>query len=429
VSGREPAGSDGSSGVPARAIEPSLDRALDRELEKLGAGALVILSGAGGSEPDLARHTGAAKLGESFVVHAKGDPPRLGYFTPMERDEAAATGLRLLEPERLDVAKRAKDHATAGGYLAAVIAEALRQSGVAPGVVAVAGGWPAGALVEAVGALAEEGYRLVSGTEAARRLRKSKRAAELDEIRRVARVTVDAFRAVAARLATATVRDGELWSAGERLTVAHLKREIALLFAAHELTQPRTNIVAPGEEAGVPHTAGTAERALRDREAVIVDLFPKGLLYADCTRTLCAGPPPEPVLRAHADVLAALELAQARARAGTRGFEVQQAICDLFAARGWPTPLDTPGTLRGYVHNLGHGVGYELHELPSFKQTASEEESVLEVGDVITLEPGLYEPGPGGWGVRLEDLLVVTADGLDNLTPLPYALDPKAWAS
>jgi Xaa-Pro aminopeptidase len=401
--------------------------ALDRELERLGARALLVLSGTAGSEPDLARFVGAAKLGEAFVIQAKGAAPRLGYFTPMERDEAAATGLALLEPERLDVAKRAKDYPTAGGHLAAVLAEALRQSGVAPGTIAVAGGWPAGALVEAIVALAGEGYRLVSATEAARRLRKRKRGAELAEIRRVAEVTVAAFRAVASRLASAAVRDGELWSEDERLTVGRLKREIALLFAAHELSQPRGSIVAPAEEAGVPHNAGSSARALRHRETLIVDLFPKGLLFADCTRTFVVGEAPEAVARAHADVLAALEQAHARARPGVRGFEVQQTVCDLFAARGWPTPLDTPATLRGYVHNLGHGVGFELHELPSFKQTASEEESVLEPGDVITLEPGLYEPGAGGWGVRLEDLLAVHEGGLDNLTPLPYALDPRAW--
>jgi Xaa-Pro aminopeptidase len=79
------------------------------------------------------------------------------------------------------------------------------------------------------------------------------------------------------------------------------------------------------------------------------------------------------------------------------------------------------------VHGLGHGVGYELHELPSFKESASPEDGRLEPGDVVTLEPGLYEPGPGGFGVRLEDLFVVRPEGLDCLTPLPYDLDPRGW--
>jgi Xaa-Pro aminopeptidase len=108
---------------------------------------------------------------------------------------------------------------------------------------------------------------------------------------------------------------------------------------------------------------------------------------------------------------------------------VQRAVCELLAGCGRRTPVSHPGTLTGYVHNLGHGVGYELHELPSFKEAAAPEDGLLEPGDVITLEPGLYEPeaGAGGFGVRLEDLLVVRAEGLENLTPLPYDLDPRAW--
>jgi Xaa-Pro aminopeptidase len=77
------------------------------------------------------------------------------------------------------------------------------------------------------------------------------------------------------------------------------------------------------------------------------------------------------------------------------------------------------------VHGLGHGVGFELHEDPSFRETA-EEEGLLEVGDLLTLEPGLYD-AEAGYGVRLEDLCYLSAEGTVNLTPRPYALDPRAW--
>ena len=84
-----------------------------------------------------------------------------------------------------------------------------------------------------------------------------------------------------------------------------------------------------------------------------------------------------------------------------------------------------PATTTGYVHGLGHGVGFELHEYPSFRREAGEE-GVLEVGDLLTLEPGLYDP-EAGWGVRLEDLVYLGPDGPESLTPLPYDLDPRAW--
>ena len=407
--------------------------ALDAELERLDAKALVVLSGAEGIEPDLAPFVGAAKLGDAFVVVARGHAPRLGYFTPMERDEAAATGLELLTPEALDVVRWTREFSRAGDFLAATLGQALLLSEVTPGRIALAGGWPAGALVEAAIRLGRDGFELVSGTEALQRARRFKSEAELAEVRRVAGVTCAAFRRVAELLAAATPRDSVLHLEGEPLRIARLKREIALLFAGEGLTQPRANIVAPGQEGGVPHNGGTAERTLRANEALVVDLFPKGLLFADCTRTFCAGAPPEALARAHADTLAALELAHARARPGVRGFEIQRAVCALFGERGWPTPLSHAGTLRGYVHNLGHGVGYELHELPSFKQTAGEEDGTFRAGDLVTLEPGLYEPASNssdlvGFGVRLEDLVVVGEDGVENFTTLPYALDPRAWS-
>ena len=399
---------------------------LTAELERLGARALVVLA-SNASEPDLAPFARGARLGEAFVVVPRGGAPRLGYWTPMERDEAAASGLALLSPEQLELARLARENPEPPEYLAAVLGAALERCGIAPGLVALAGSWPAGVLVEASDRMRSDGWIFVAGTDASRRARKSKSEEEIAEVGRVARGTVDGIRAVADRLAGAVVRDGELWSEGERLTVARLKREVALVFAAHGLSEPRENIVAPGGEGGVPHSSGTPDRVLRAGESLIVDLFPKGRLFADCTRTFCLGVPPEPIARAHAEVLSALDLARSRAVAGRRGWEIQQAVCALFGACGRPTPVSHAGTLRGYVHNLGHGVGYELHELPSFKESVGADDGILEAGDVITLEPGLYEPGAGGFGVRLEDLYVVRPEGLENLTPLPYDLDPRAW--
>ena len=190
-----------------------------------------------------------------------------------------------------------------------------------------------------------------------------------------------------------TVRERELWREGEPLRVARLKAGIAHIFAGAGLEQPRGNIVAPGGEGGVPHSSGTPERVLRAGETLVVDLFPRGGLFADCTRTFCVGEPPERVAAAHAAVREALQLAHAAARPGARGWDLQVAVCEAFTARGYPTPLSEPGTLQGYVHGLGHGVGFELHEFPSFKRHA-ESEGLLEVGDVLTLEPGLYDPDP-----------------------------------
>lgn len=396
-------------------------------LEELGAQALVVLSAAG-DDPDRSFYTYPAKLGEALVVAPTGKPPRLGYFTPMERGEAARTGLELLTPEELDVARWAREASSPAAFHAAVLGAALLRSGVGGGRIAVCGHLPFGLAHEVSELLGRDGWSLVSGAEALRALRKCKSRRELAEIERVAGVTCEAFGAVARLLAASvSTSDGALLVEGEPLSVARLKVEIARIFAGAGLEQPRGNIVAPGGEGGVPHNAGTAERILRAGETIVVDLFPRGGLFADCTRTFCVGEIPAPVAAAHSAVRAALALARREARPGVRGWDLQVAVCDSFRAAGYATPISDPGTLRGYVHGLGHGVGFELHELPTFKQAVGSGGD-LALGDVITLEPGLYDPdAETGFGVRLEDLCCVESEGVRNLTPLPEEMNPRAW--
>ena len=95
--------------------------------------------------------------------------------------------------------------------------------------------------------------------------------------------------------------------------------------------------------------------------------------------------------------------------------------CELFQEHGFPTQL-TKDPLKpledGFFHSLGHGVGLEVHELPSLGRLGTE----LVPGDVLAVEPGLYRKGFGG--CRLEDLVLVTENGAENLTKYPYDLEP-----
>jgi Xaa-Pro aminopeptidase len=96
-------------------------------------------------------------------------------------------------------------------------------------------------------------------------------------------------------------------------------------------------------------------------------------------------------------------------------------VCDLFQEHGYPTQLnkDPSKPLEdGFFHSLGHGVGLDVHELPSLGRLGTE----LVAGDVLAVEPGLYRKGFGG--CRLEDLVLVTDDGCEVLTDFPYELGP-----
>ncbi|MEM6457711.1 MAG: M24 family metallopeptidase, partial [Acidobacteriota bacterium] len=322
---------------------------------------------------------------------------------------------------------------TPAAVLAGVVMRALAHCDVRPpGVVALAGTADAGALAPAIFTLAAAGWSLRDGTGLAARLRKAKHDADLASIRRAADGAMAAFRAIARRLAHASIdgdgseSPGALRDADGFVRVGRLRREVAACMLAAGLTQPEGNIIAPGDEGGVPHSVGDDDRVIRAGESLVVDLFPRDRLFADCTRTFCVGPPPPALQHAYATVRAALEHAERSSRPGVRAWTLQQQVCERFAADGYATLLDDPHLTEGYVHGLGHGVGHALHELPSFRETASDDDGRLDVDDVITLEPGLYAPS-AGYGVRIEDLYVMRDDGPANLTPLPRDLDPRRW--
>jgi Xaa-Pro aminopeptidase len=104
------------------------------------------------------------------------------------------------------------------------------------------------------------------------------------------------------------------------------------------------------------------------------------------------------------------------------GKDVNDATCEIFERAGYPTPRtkeDGKPLNDGFFHSLGHGVGLNVHEEPILGLLGAKE---LVPGDVVTIEPGLYRQGFGG--CRLEDLVLVTESGAENLTSFPYDLQP-----
>jgi Xaa-Pro aminopeptidase len=252
-------------------------------------------------------------------------------------------------------------------------------------------------------------------------LRRVKTQGEISHIEEAQRATEEACARAAQILREAEVaEDGTLDWRGEPLTSELLRAEIEVDLLRRGCAAEGT-IAAGGPQAADPHQRGSGP--LRAGEAIILDIFPrgeKGRYHADMTRTFVKGEPGDELERMYDAVLEAQETALSMIRAGVNGCAVHDKVSDILHDKGYKTGKhdQRPGEplTEGFFHGTGHGVGLEVHEAPRLS-TVDEE---LRAGDVVTVEPGLYEPGVGG--VRIEDLVVVTEDGCRNLTSFPKEL-------
>ncbi|MFA9429158.1 M24 family metallopeptidase [Egicoccus sp. AB-alg2] len=169
------------------------------------------------------------------------------------------------------------------------------------------------------------------------------------------------------------------------------------------------SIVASGPNAAVPHHA-PSDRRLQVGDVLTVDC---GALvdgyHADCTRTVALGHLDDRLREVYAAVEAAQAAGRAAAVAGARAGDVDAACREHLTAAGYGDR---------FVHGTGHGVGLDIHEAPAVGKGSP---ATLAPATALTVEPGVYLPGVGG--VRIEDTIVVTADGPPTiLTTAPRAL-------
>jgi Xaa-Pro aminopeptidase len=252
--------------------------------------------------------------------------------------------------------------------------------------------------------------------------RRVKNEAEIAGIRRAQKAAEAGMAAAKEILARAEASNGSVTADGAPLTSEVLKAAIRRAFTEHGVSS-EDFIVSHGAQTAIGHELGFGEIAAN--EPVVIDLWPKdpeSACYADMTRTYVVGTPPDELVEYHRLVKEALDRSLEATKPGVPGIEVYNLVCELFEENGQQTSLSKPhGEVleNGFFHGLGHGVGLEVHEAPSLGRGGKSE---LMPGDVVTLEPGLYRQGFGG--CRLEDLVLVTEDGAENLTDFPYDLTP-----
>lgn len=167
-------------------------------------------------------------------------------------------------------------------------------------------------------------------------------------------------------------------------------------------------LVLTGEKSGLPH-GNTGDRVWGEDEFLLIDFGAKYKDYpADITRTFCVGEPTDQMRKMYDAVYAANKAAREFAKPGVTCEAVDRVARKV---------IDDAGLGEYFIHRLGHGLGLSVHELPNIVEG---DKTVLEPGMVFTIEPGVYIPKIGG--VRIEDNVVVTEDGVDVLTSYPREL-------
>lgn len=263
------------------------------------------------------------------------------------------------------------------------------------------------------------GFRVEVIEDAVYPERLTKAQAEIRAIEQVQRAVERAMRAAASLLDRSRIQGNRLVLDGHDLRAEDLHTAINRTLVERGCFSSQT-IVAPGDQAVDPHNQGSGP--IRPGMPVVVDIFPRSgrsHYFADMTRTFVKGRPSAALIRQHRAVREAQQTGLSMIRPGVAVRTVHRAVADSFEKAGYQTG-ERNGRLQGFTHSTGHGVGLEIHEPPKIGLVPSSVR--FRKGMVVTVEPGLYYLGVGG--VRIEDLVVVTADGVRNLTRYPKKLAP-----
>ena len=330
------------------------------------------------------------------------------------RAEKEASVDRLISHDELEIVRLARELKSGAKAYAAAVANLLDELGALGSPIVV----PADFGIVYADELRARGVTLTPDGKLFDSLRRAKTEEEISHIQKTQRAVEAACGHAVEILEEAEVKDdGTLEWEGEILTSEKLRGEIDVELLRRGCAADGT-IVAGGHQGADPHERGHG--ALKAGESIIVDIFPVDLstrYYSDMTRTFVKGEPNEGLQEMYDAVLESQEVALSMIKAGVNGKDIHNKVSEVLHEAGYKTSVhdqeEGKPLTEGFFHGTGHGVGLEIHEAPR----VSIADEVLVPGDVISVEPGVYDPKTGG--VRIEDLVVVTEDGCRNLTTFP----------
>lgn len=243
-----------------------------------------------------------------------------------------------------------------------------------------------------------------------------KTSEEIEDIERAQSAAEFAFNAVLKILAASEIKDGKLMYNGDFITSEALRLTFDVKLMKKNCIGQKT-IISSGNQAAIPHCSGYGP--IFANSPIVMDMFPRSRrnwYWSDMTRTIVKGKLSDEAKKMYQAVYETQMRACEMVKPGADFSKIHEFSAMNLALLGFETKI-IDGVRQGYTHSIGHGVGLEIHEAPS---PSSAREVILEPGNVITIEPGLYYMGIGG--VRIEDTLVVTETSHENLTRIPKKL-------
>jgi len=402
---------------------------IDRFMRDYNLDAIVILGGEG-HNPYRDYLTGRAKAGGP--IFKKRGEKAVFVVSGMEVEEAAKSGLDIRTPYDFDMGELFRQFGSTPKILQReMFLNYFRKLNIT-GRVAFFGVSDIAATLPLILALQDSTLKVevvVGGDESDlfSRAYETKDEQELNALKEAARLTSDVVRRtwnfISQHFATGdAVGSPVVDSEGNPLTIGKVKQFIRTQYAELGLDDPDGCIFAQGRDAALPHSHGEDSEVLQVGKSIVFDIFPRGGesgYFHDMTRTWVLGHATPEVQTAYDQVMHIFHETSNALKVGEPTNKYQIMTLDYFESLGHPTQRSKPGTMEGYVHSLGHGLGMNIHESPGFGEKSS---ATVQVGNVVTIEPGLYYPDRG-FGVRVEDTVYIAPDGsVQTLTDFPYDL-------
>lgn len=401
---------------------------LDSELKKVDAEAIIIIGDSTSGNPSLAYVCGVTVPRGGVFIKKIGKKPLL-VVGDLDTANAQRGLIKNVYPSsKYNLQNLFQEYGLKEAYII-LYDQILKELGGAKSIV-LAGKVEAGQAIDISRRMEERGYNIVTEPDLVNRVRRTKSPREIKLIGDIAVKTEEVVRSTLSMLRECSITGDTLQNpnkANEALTVGDVKHFINLRLAERNLIAVFDTIFAPGPDGADPHNHGTPERKITLGTPIVFDIFPQDVESGYCfdtTRTFTIGQASEEVKQMYEDVLAAQQTALDQIKAGASGKTIATSVCKILTERGHKTPLyymDNPGMPmeEGFIHGLGHGVGLTIGEPPSL--SLFREDDSLQVGDVVTVEPGVYYPEK--WGIRIEDTVTVQKNGLRNFSTLEKTLE------